>query len=110
MAGLLTLAISSVACLSSSPPDGQLDCTTDVTWIGSAEPDQDTVGSDTPEQAIQTALKPYRDHHGGEVVFVSDTQGSLVVDGVEAVIVHASRSPAGGWVVNTSTGCERYTT
>jgi len=95
--------------LSSSQPDGQLDCATDVTWSGFATPEVDAVGSPTPSSAIEDSLSPHREQHGGEVVFVADTQGSLVIDGAEVVIVYATEALAGGLLINTTTGCEEFT-
>jgi len=107
-ASLLVLT-TMTACLSSSQPDGQLDCATDVTWSGFATPEVDAVGSPTPSSAIEDALSPHHEQHGGEDVFVAETHGSLVIDGAEVVIVYAAAAPAGGWVVNTTTGCEEFT-
>jgi hypothetical protein len=92
-----------------TPPDGQLDCPTDESWIGVADFGQNAIGSETPEAAIESAMAQYQDRFGGDLVFVADNRGSLVIDGNEVVIVYATPTLAGSWLVRETTGCEQYT-
>jgi hypothetical protein len=104
----ISLLAPVVGCDRSASVDGQLDCVTKSTWIGTAAVPEDTVGSASPESAMEEALDPYLIRRGGEIVQVDERLGSLVVDGREAVVVTVSEAPAGGWIVLTTAGCEEF--
>jgi hypothetical protein len=89
--------------------DGELDCINDDTEFsmqGSVPPD--ATGPPTPEEELRMFLSQWRNEYGGEIVVVGETTGSLVVDGREQVVAHASPAPAGGWNVLTTLFCESF--
>ena len=91
----------------SSPfaPDGVLDCPTDVTWVEQGSVLEGTVGSPTPDAALEEALGAFLRNGSGEVKMLDQGLGSLVVDGREVVAAIVTEAPAGGWLVLTLTGC-----
>lgn len=82
-----------------------LDCPTDVTWVEQGSVLEGTVGSPTPEAALEETLAPFVGKLGGEVELLEEGLGSLVVDDREVVVAIAMEAPAGGWLVLTLTGC-----
>jgi hypothetical protein len=48
------------------------------------------------------------ENHGGVIVIVDESRGSLVVDDAEVVVGLASEAPAGGWLVLTGLGCDGF--
>jgi hypothetical protein len=89
-------------------PDGVLDCAEDETWFEQGSVLPGTVGSPTPEEALAEVLNRFQERLGGEILVVTDSLGSLVVDGREEVVGIISEAPAGGWIVTTVTGCGPY--
>ncbi|MEE9178853.1 MAG: hypothetical protein V3U46_10535 [Acidimicrobiia bacterium] len=63
-------------------------------------------GLPSAEQAIRSALEPYRELYGGEVVLFVKDRGSLVVEQRERVIVIVFEARPGQWVVTTLISCE----
>ena len=90
--------------------DGELDCANpDTSWVVQASIDQTIPGNPSAEGAIREVLEHYRERHGGDVVFIDEDTGSLVVGDREQVVVpFAMAIPAGGWAVVSVFGCEGY--
>ena len=88
--------------------DGELDCTSLMQWSLQGAPAPDAMGSVTAEEALRDDLDRYRDRFGGEIEFVREGVGSLVIDGREQVVSVASRTAGGGWFVTTTSGCESF--
>ena len=91
-----------------APLDGSLDCANDVRWGFQGSRDPNSPGHPTPEEAVLEIMQPYQDQHGGELVFIDDNTGSLVVDDREQVVARADAISAGGWFVSGVSGCEGY--
>ena len=68
--------------------------------------DPDATGPATAEEALSTFLAGWKTDFGGEIVYPRTSWGSLVLDGREVVTAIASPAPAGGFVVDTSFGCQ----
>ncbi len=85
--------------------DGELDCADENSWAVSGTPDVTSRGAASAEDAMRENLERFRQRHGGEIVLVGDTEGSLVVDNREQVRVRATEVPAGGWGILSMAGC-----
>ena len=88
--------------------DGGLDCANDTYWNIQGTRDPTIPGLPGAEEALGSALEPYEERHGGEIVLIGDSTGSLVVEQREQVITYATEVPAGGWAVATLAGCDGY--
>ncbi|MCL1595742.1 MAG: hypothetical protein M3132_15470 [Actinomycetia bacterium] len=89
--------------------DGDSDCTTEFWWTVQGSIDPNTPGeASSPEEALRTTLNRYAGRHGGDIVLVDLTVGSLVVQQREVVVARATEVPAGGWVTITIVGCESF--
>ena len=92
-----------------SSADGALDCMNDDTEFSmQGSVPADATGPPTPEEELRMFLSEWRSKYGGEIVLVDETTGSLVVDGREQVVAHATPAPAGGWNVLTTLFCESF--
>ena len=108
---LLVLLLGLVACNSTDPefiPDGELDCESDQGWTEEGSVTEDTRGLGSPEAAVEAYLTPFLETHGGEIVMVDFSTGSLVVAEAEVVRGVATELPAGGWLVLTGSGCDGF--
>lgn len=88
--------------------DGELDCVNDYRWTMQGSIDPSVPGFPTEEEALTMALEPFVFAHDGEIVFVDETVGSLVVDQREQVVARAGEVPAGGWTVLVVEACEGF--
>ena len=91
-----------------APIDGELDCATEIEWSMIATLDPTIPGLPSAEEALRSALEPYAQRNGGEIVVIDDSTGSLVVEQREQVVVGSSEVPAGGWAVSSWAGCEGF--
>jgi ABC-type glycerol-3-phosphate transport system substrate-binding protein len=107
---LLVLALFLAGCGGAHPAsaDGELDCQTELTWTEQGSVPEGTTGLANPEAAVEAYLSPFMENHGGVIVIVDESRGSLVVDHVEVVVGLASEAPAGGWLVLTGLGCDGF--
>ena len=88
--------------------DGELDCANENEWSIQATLDLTIPGLASADEALQSALEPYAQRHGGEIVLIEDEIGSLVVQQREQVTALARGVPAGGWAVATLSGCDDF--
>ena len=88
--------------------DGELDCADESRWSIQATLDLTIPGLPSADEALRSALEPYAQRHGGEIVLIRDEIASLVVQQREQVIALASEVPAGGWAVATLAGCDGF--
>lgn len=86
---------------------GELGCSEPV-WMERPSFPAAVQGSPTAEEAIRSALDPWMDRYGGEVVLFVEDRGSLVVEQNELVVVTVFEAPAGGWLVATLVSCEPF--
>jgi hypothetical protein len=91
-----------------APIDGELDCADETSWVIQGGFDPSVPGLPTAEEALRSILEPYAERHGGDIVLVEATIGSLVVEQREQVVARASEVPAGGWSVDTVVGCTGF--
>jgi ABC-type glycerol-3-phosphate transport system substrate-binding protein len=105
---VVLLVVSGCGGQDPAPADGEPDCETELTWSEEGSVPEGTAGLADPGDAVEAYLSPFIENHGGEVVMVNETQGSLVVDGQEVVVGIATESPAGGWLVLTGLGCDGF--
>jgi hypothetical protein len=116
VAAALALLIVTCACSASeaptretvTPPDGQLDCAQDITWLEQGDVGPDAHGDPNPQRELDRYLAPWVDTYGGVIAHVGDATASLVIASREVVIARASRAPAGGWIVLSSEGCAAF--
>ncbi len=92
----------------SAPIDGELDCANDAGWGYHGDFGPDASSPLTVEEALTAAMEPIVARYGGEVVFVTPTSASLVVDQREQIVVAAVELPAGGWSASRFSGCDGY--
>lgn len=105
VAGFLALTLS--GCADEEPSaDGELDCDPATVWAEEGSVPEGTAGLGGPSEALDAYLEPFLENHGGEIVMVTDLQGSLVVEDSEVVIGYASELPDGGFLVLAGAGCE----
>ncbi len=64
--------------------DGGLDCASESRWNIELTLDPTIPGLPKAAEAIRSALEPYVDRHGGEIVLIGDSTGSLVVETTRA--------------------------
>ncbi len=88
--------------------DGEPDCANESRWSIQATLEPTIPGLPSADEALRSALEPYAQRHGGEIVLIQDEIGSLVVQQREQVIALASEVPAGGWAVATLAGCDGF--
>jgi hypothetical protein len=107
---LLVVALAVIGCggADPAPADGVPDCETDLTWSEEGSVPEGTAGLADPGDAVDAYLTPFMENHGGVIVMVDESQGSLVFDGAEVVVGRASEAPAGGWLVLTGLGCDGF--
>lgn len=86
--------------------DGELDCDPATVWAEEGSVPEGTAGLGGASEALDAYLEPFMENHGGEIVMVTDLQGSLVVEDSEVVIGTASELPDGGFLVLAGAGCE----
>lgn len=67
-----------------------------------------TAGLSAASDAVDAYLELFLENHGGEIVMVTDLQGSLIVEDSEVVVGDASELPNGGFLVLAGTGCEGF--
>lgn len=90
---------------------GELDCADASVADGTKWAERPTFppwipGLPSAERAIRSALEPYRELYGGEVVLFVEDRGSLVVEQRERVTVIVFEARQGHWVVATVISCE----
>ena len=108
---IICLFVAASACTSPQDEfiaDGQLDCVDDSEWTEQGQVPEGTVGLDSQKAAAEAYLTPFMEQHGGEIVMVDLTTGSLVLDSREVVWGSAHEMPAGGWLVLTGVGCDGF--
>ena len=70
------------------PLDGNLDCANESGWGQQGLINPTIPGLPTPGEALQSALDPFLERHGGEIVEVREGVASLVVEGPRAGCCH----------------------
>lgn len=90
---------------STTAPNGQVDCDSDLVITMQASILPDAEGVPTVQGALEDHLSSFG---GGAIEYIGGRTGSLVVDGKERVVASATEAPAGGWVVLTTRHCEGY--
>lgn len=91
-----------------APLDGVLDCVDAGDWSFQGSLESSATGVETAELALTDALGPFAEEFGGEIVVVSPTGGSLVINQRELVIVEANELDDGTWAVLGGVGCIGY--
>ncbi len=108
----LTTAIAALAvagCGAERPTaDGELDCDPTTVWAEEGSVPEGTAGLVASADAVEAYLEPFQENHGGEIVLLAPTQGSLVVEGSEVVSGEATELPDGGFLVLEGAGCEGF--
>ncbi len=88
--------------------DGELDCDPETVWVEEGSVPEGTAGLSAASDAVDAYLELFLENHGGEIVMVTDLQGSLIVEDSEVVVGDASELPNGGFLVLAGTGCEGF--
>jgi hypothetical protein len=91
-----------------APIDGVLDCVEPGEWSFQGILEPNATGMETAEIALTDTLGPFEEEHGGKIVIVNPSVGSLVVDQRERVVAVASELDDGTWTVIQSVGCSGY--
>lgn len=91
-----------------APIDGELDCANDAGWGYHGDFGPDASSPLTSEEALSAEMEPILARFGGEVVYLTPSSASLVVEQREQIIVTAVELPAGGWAASQFSGCEGY--
>lgn len=91
-----------------APIDGELDCANDFMWIEQAAVEPGATGEATSQKALQMALNPFQQEHGGEILELGGDLGSLVVEGREQVVARVSELENGTWDTSVIRGCDGY--
>lgn len=103
------LALVVTGCGAEPPTaDGELDCDLETAWAEEGSVPAGTAGLSGAGDAVNAYLEPFLENHGGEIVMVTELQGSLLVEDSEVVIGDASELPDGGFLVLAGIGCEGF--
>ncbi len=87
---------------------GDLNCPNGPVWMERPSFPPAAQGSPSAGEAIRSALQPWIDRYGGEIVLFLEDRGSLVVAQAELVTVTVYEAPTGGWLVSTIVSCEPF--